>query len=71
MLARPPTPAAVRACRNARQARWRQRRRDGVMVVEVEVDGAGINWLVHGPRTLDERNAGDPHEVGAAIARRP
>ena len=58
-----PTPAAIR------QRRWRQRAKAGVMVVTVEADDAGIDWLIRHPQTLNERDAGNPREVGAAIAR--
>jgi hypothetical protein len=54
---------------SARQRRWRQRQRDGIMLVTVEIDAVGIEWLIKQPRTLDERDASNPHEIGAAIAR--
>jgi hypothetical protein len=70
MLHRPPSsPAAARARRAARQRRWRQRRRNGVMAVTVEIDSVGIDWLIKVARCLDERDAQDPREIGAAISR--
>ena len=61
--------ARQRGQRAARQRRWRQRQRDGVIAVIVEIDGAGIDWLVRKVRCLAETHAGDPREVGAAITR--
>jgi hypothetical protein len=39
------------------------------MCVTVEIDGDGIDWLIAKPQTLDERNASNRHEIGAAISR--
>jgi hypothetical protein len=58
-----------RALKAARQRRWRQHERDGVMVVPVEIDGTAINWLRHRVGVLAEEDADDRREIGGAIAR--
>jgi hypothetical protein len=58
-----------RALKAARQRRWREHARDGVMMVPVPVDGAGINWLRRDVGVLAEADADDPREIGAAIGR--
>jgi hypothetical protein len=58
-----------RALKAARQRRWRQHARDGVMVVPVEIGATGIDWLQRHVGVLTEEDADDPREVGGAIAR--
>jgi hypothetical protein len=67
MLQRP-SPAARRARRASRQRRWRERAKAGVMIVTVEIDDIGIDWLIRVPRTLAERDASDARAIGAAIS---
>jgi hypothetical protein len=43
------------AARRARDARHRARVRAGLMTVTVELDAAGLDWLVRDARALDER----------------
>jgi hypothetical protein len=68
---RSPSPSTERerALKAARQRRWRQNARDGVMMVPVPVDGAGIDWLQRHAEVLPETDADDPREIGAAIGR--
>jgi hypothetical protein len=65
MLQRPPS---CRDRRRDRQARYRQRARNGVAVAPVEFDGEVVEFLV---RTdwLDPADVGDVRKVGAAISR--
>ena len=68
MLDRPPD--AKRQRKAARQARWRRRQREGVIPLPtVEIDAAGIQWLISTVRVLDEADADDPAEIAAAITR--
>jgi hypothetical protein len=63
------TPAARRAAARERQRRWRQRQRDKLIAVNVEVDGAAIDWLVEKVRVLPDTMKHKRREIGAAISR--
>jgi hypothetical protein len=81
MLQRPPAKPSARrapghpstrkaALKAARDRRHRQRRKLGVMTAVIEVDGIGLDWLVHSARCLDARDLdGDLRAVRTAVGR--
>ena len=60
MLERPPS-------RTARYRRYRQRQRDGVMTVIIEIDGAVVDMLAR-LRWLERRGVHERAEIARAIA---
>ena len=60
MLERPPS-------RTARDRRYRQRQRDGVMTVMIEIDGAVVDMLAR-LRWLERRDVHERAEIARAIA---
>ena len=67
MLERPHSRRRIEA-RRQRDARYRQRLRDGKVVASVEIDGEVIGLLLRTGWLL-ERDAGNSRAIGAAIAR--
>ena len=57
-----------RAQRRAEYARYRARRRAGVLALWTEIDTNGITALIHG-NWLTEKDATDMLKIGAAVAR--
>jgi len=51
-----------------RHHRFRERRKRGVAVYQLELDGEGLDWLVR-LGWLDEASASDRSAVGAAVSR--
>ena len=61
-----PSPGRRTAQRRKRDARYRRRARESVMVVPIEVGAGVLDFLIR-TRWLDELDAGDKHAIAAAI----
>jgi hypothetical protein len=63
--------ASRAALRKARDARHRARVREGRMVVDVEIDGQALDWLILDAHALDERllEHPDPRQVRQAAGK--